>query len=686
MHTQIPDKSRWLRCALAVAIAFVLLAAAGVGPAHAGVAHVQQCAGAGDELLDASVSTGGFISFAGCGGGGEASLLSSGGAAAHAPVALRNLTFSAPGSTTFVGGRLYRQMHGYLWWPGEGAESWAYGYVLSDAKGTTLESCGFTGAVSMGDCFTNTSFYTVFSSDHFELPAYDSHSFTLTVGCGKVGACHHWYANPGVDSIAADLLVRDDVAPVATGLTGPLATADPVHAGDTGLTLGATDTSGLGVYDVRLLVDDAVVKTEVFDDNGGRCVDVDPTAAAAWRSGQPCPTAAAARAFSFDQLPEGNHNVKVQIRDAALNETLALNRDVTVDLIPSPTLSVAPAISGTPRVGHSLAATPGTWDDHGHATTFSYRWLRCDANGAACGDTGSSNAVYELAAADAYHRMVVEVSAQSDQGTTTGRSAQTEVVHDAEDRATPPAGTGTTHTPPSGGAQSGGGGSQASSGDARGAANGTNATDNAHLTAAFGNHQKTLHTKYGARPVIRGRLTGSAGKPIGNARIELLSKLTMSGAKTVDKGGARTRSDGSWTLILPKDVSSRTLTLRYRSHVKDKKPASQVVLHLAVRAGLTLKITPRSTHNHGTIRFGGKILGHSIPAKGKVVELQARGKGHNHWITFKTLRVHKGGALHAKYTFHSSSAVSYQFRARARAESGYPFLTGVSRLVGVRVR
>ena len=80
------------------------------------------------------------------------------------------------------------------------------------------------------------------------------------------------------------------------------------------------------------------------------------------------------------------------------------------------------------------------------------------------------------------------------------------------------------------------------------------------------------------------------------------------------------------------------------------------------------------------------MLGRSIPTNGKVVELQARGKGHRRWITFKTVRSSKGGAVRAKYTFHSSSSVSYQFRARARAESGYPYLTGVSRRVTVRVR
>ena len=141
--------------------------------AQAGVVEVRQCRGAGNDLID-SRPVGGFIGFSGCADGGEAALLSTGGAGASAPIAFRNMTFTAPGDTTFAGGRIDRQMNEYLWYAGSGAASWAFGYLLTDAQGTTLESCGFSGAVSMGNCFTNTSFLTVFPADHVDLPAADS--------------------------------------------------------------------------------------------------------------------------------------------------------------------------------------------------------------------------------------------------------------------------------------------------------------------------------------------------------------------------------------------------------------------------------------------------------------------------------------------------------------------------------
>jgi len=500
------------------------------------------------------------------------------------------------------------------------------------------------------------------------------------VGCAKAGYCHHWWANPGVDSVSARLEVRDDAAPAPSAVSGPLTSANPLHAGDNRVTLGATDANGLGVYDARLLVDDQLVAAQPFGDNDGRCVDIDPSPAAAWTSGAPCAQNAASREFAFDGLPEGVHNVKLVVRDAALNETVAMNRDVLVDFIPAPTQSVAPVVSGTPKEGGTLAVDPGTWDGHGRTIAFGYRWLRCDAQGNNCVDTGARGATKAIALADLYHSLVVEVTVSSDQGATVVRTAPTEVVRDRQDRAVPPV---VTQQP--GGAAQQQAGQSGGSAD-RGAANGDNASDSARLTAAFANGKHSLRTSYGRHTVIRGRLTTAQGTGIRNARIELRSTLAVGGAHAVDKGGARTRSDGGFTLILPKDVSSRTLELRYRSHLADKKPAAAVKLKLSVKAGLTLKITPRTSHNHGTIRFSSHLLGHSIPKHGKVVELQARGAGQKRWITFKTVRSSAGGKVNAKYRFHSSSSVSYQFRARARAESGYPFLTGVSRRVTVRVR
>ena len=74
-----------------------------------------------------------------------------------------------------------------------------------------------------------------------------------------------------------------------------------------------------------------------------------------------------------------------------------------------------------------------------------------------------------------------------------------------------------------------------------------------------------------------------------------------------------------------------------------------------------------------------------VPARGKLLELQARTKGHR-WVTFRTIRTKRSGAFASRYRFRRGGPVTYLLRARARAGSDYPFETGSSRALTVRVR
>jgi Concanavalin A-like lectin/glucanases superfamily len=64
-----------------------------------------------------------------------------------------------------------------------------------------------------------------------------------------------------------------------------------------------------------------------------------------------------------------------------------------------PVNTAPPSIAGTPAVGQTLTAQPGTWTDGGVAT---YRWQLCDANGEDCDDiVGATDTSYVVAAGDA---------------------------------------------------------------------------------------------------------------------------------------------------------------------------------------------------------------------------------------------------------------------------------------------
>ncbi len=93
----------------------------------------------------------------------------------------------------------------------------------------------------------------------------------------------------------------------------------------------------------------------------------------------------------------------------------------------APTLVVEPTISGSAVVGQALTATDGTWT--GAGITFTYQWLRCDANAANCQNvTGSTAKTQVLTAADNGFRIRVRVTATNADGANSALSNGTPVV------------------------------------------------------------------------------------------------------------------------------------------------------------------------------------------------------------------------------------------------------------------
>jgi hypothetical protein len=501
---------------------------------------------------------------------------------------------------------------------------------------------------------------------------------------------------PSVRVYSAVFEVADNTDPVVGQVSGPIA-VDGTLSGTEQLAVNATD-SGSGVYQVVLKDGDRVVDTKIIDPNGGDCADNNPANADPYEFARavPCKTSVS-RMVSFDtnHLPEGPITLRVALRDATGNETLAVNRTVTIDNVPAPRNTAAPTVGGTPQVGRSLVAGLGSWDLAGRDGRYTYRWLRCDPAGEGCAPITGDGAGHDLEVADAGRRLAVEVTALTDQGATTQRSALSPVVAAApvSDTAAPTP-TGTAGAPsPAGSSADPAAAALAALVPAvatlgRGAPNGAGATDAAKLTAAFsGSSSRKLTRSWGRRTVVRGTLTAHDGTPIRGALVEVASVDANPGAREVDGGAVRTGSDGRWTATLTGDLASRTLTFRYRSHLADAKPVGAAALDLRTRAGVTLTAGPRVTGPRGTIRFKGRLRSGPVPGRGKLIELQARGKGGGRWLTFRTLRTTRKGTFAAGYRLRrTAGAVTYVFRARARAETAYPFLTGSSRVVAVRVR
>ena len=100
--------------------------------------------------------------------------------------------------------------------------------------------------------------------------------------------------------------------------------------------------------------------------------------------------------------------------------------------------------------------------------------------------------------------------------------------------------------------------------------------------------------------------------------------------------------------------------------------------------GIRLSVSPHVATRGDSVRLSGRLVGRPLPKGGKVVELQARSAGEP-WITFRTIRASRSGRFATRYTFRRGGPAVYQMRVRVRAADAYPYATGTSRVVRVRV-
>ena len=220
----------------------------------------------------------------------------------------------------------------------------------------------------------------------------------------------------------------------------------------------------------------------------------------------------------------------------------------------------------------------------------------------------------------------------------------------------------------------------------RGAANGDGASDLARLTAHWGRRgsRTLLVSPFGRTHVVRGRLRTADGVPIANAVIDVVSKTTAVNARELGKRvGPRTGSDGRWYVVLPRGVSSRDVTFRYRSHGNDTIASATASVRLRVRAGVRLAIHPRRARQGQAIRFSGRLLGGPLPRGGKQVVLMARAS-RGAWVRFNVVRTDRRGRFRTTYRFQQPGAALYRFRALSLSEAAYPYLAGGSNVVKVR--
>jgi hypothetical protein len=221
---------------------------------------------------------------------------------------------------------------------------------------------------------------------------------------------------------------------------------------------------------------------------------------------------------------------------------------------------------------------------------------------------------------------------------------------------------------------------------APGAVAGTNVSPQATLTAGWkGTAKERLTSPFGRAQTVVGRLTGPGGAPIAGALIDLTATPLSAGAGAVAIPGPRTGPDGRFSVRLTGGLSSRTLCLAFRTSAPGAGPAVTRTLILTVRAGIALRVSPRTTSVGRRIFFRGRLLGGPIPAGGKQLVLEARSPG-SAWLEFDVIRTDARGGYRATYRFKFPGPADYQFRVLSEAEPDYPFAGGSSNVVRVYER
>jgi hypothetical protein len=222
----------------------------------------------------------------------------------------------------------------------------------------------------------------------------------------------------------------------------------------------------------------------------------------------------------------------------------------------------------------------------------------------------------------------------------------------------------------------------------RGVPNGAAASQFARLDAWLKSRGTARRTTgvvpFGRTRAIAGRLATPEGAPIVGAALDVSATTGRPGSRARVIGQVVTDGNGAFSYT-PKAASSRRISISYRAYTLDAAASAVSDVVLQTRAGLAVSVSPRRVGARGTIRFRGRLRGGPGRAGTQVV-IYALG-GARSRIPVATVRADARGRFGYRYRFSNSSpGATYRFRAILHSQRSYPYATGSSRAVTVRIR
>lgn len=186
--------------------------------------------------------------------------------------------------------------------------------------------------------------------------------------------------NAEVSVSSAEVVLANNAVPTASGFAGTLF-QNPAPSNAT-FTFTAHDLDGPGVYNVTVAIDGEKLYSDMPQNNGGKCTPVwiPPEGYRVFQSPQPCPQSVPVSIeVPQGRIPPGEHQLTVEVEDAAGNKALAYNDPVTlsgspasISVSPDPITSLAPdrgPCNGSPCEQEAELATMGM-----QAQTFTRAW------------------------------------------------------------------------------------------------------------------------------------------------------------------------------------------------------------------------------------------------------------------------------------------------------------------------
>ena len=132
------------------------------------------------------------------------------------------------------------------------------------------------------------------------------------------------------------------------------------------------------------------------------------------------------------RLRDADVGLRIRVRVTATNadgsDTAVSNPTAIVQGSASPRNVVPPSISGSPVLGATQTADPGTWSGT-QPITFTYQWRSCNASGGGCSSiSGATGRTYVVRQSDVGRTLRVRVTARNSSGNQTETSAATAVI------------------------------------------------------------------------------------------------------------------------------------------------------------------------------------------------------------------------------------------------------------------